>query len=264
MVCRRSHRITDAVQAGFLSYIGKGAVPVVAEEPVRVTGIAFFKGRDGRAIGKEDVQQTVVVVVEQRYSASHGFKRVPLRTDAVLELELDLRLFDDVLELDRRCGLHHRIRGPFGGSYSALPRYLMGRGQRGLGRQAGDAPQQAKGQFSSQNSGGGSSRICACNTPGGLPVGRGRCLRGFCFIAIQIKGLESTGSRQMRPVLSPSPVLRVELKVRDWRRGRPTKDTSLTARGAKSGFSAKRATQQARRSIAPPRNEPAHTNSPNP
>src|SRR5260370_27661620 len=97
VACRYSHRITDALQAGFLSYIGKGAVPVVVEEPVRVTGIAFFEGRDGRAIGKEDVQPTVIVVVEERYSASHDFKRLPLRTDRGPELDADLAYCDHSL-----------------------------------------------------------------------------------------------------------------------------------------------------------------------
>src|SRR5271169_1280172 len=77
-----SHRIADALQAGFLSYVSEGAVPVIAEEPVGVTGIVLFQRRDSRAIGKEDVEQTVVVVVEEGYSASHGFKRVALGTDA--------------------------------------------------------------------------------------------------------------------------------------------------------------------------------------
>jgi len=139
-----SHGVADALQASFLGYIGEGGIPVVAEEPVGITGIALLKRRDGRAIGKENVQQAVIVVVEDSNAAGHRFKRVPLRTDAVLELELDLRLFDDVLELDRRCGRHHRIRGLLAGNGSVRLRCLMGRGRGdrgGLSSKAKDAPQ---------------------------------------------------------------------------------------------------------------------------
>ena len=96
-----SHRVANALQAGLFRYVCESAVPVVAEEPVGITGIVFFKRGDRRAVRKEDIQQAVVVVIEERYSSSHGFKRIALRTDAVLQLELDLRFFDDVLKLDR-------------------------------------------------------------------------------------------------------------------------------------------------------------------
>jgi len=64
--------------------------------------VNFFKRRNGRAIGKKNIQQTIVVVVEQRYAASHSFKRVPTENDTVPEGELDFRLIENVLELDRR------------------------------------------------------------------------------------------------------------------------------------------------------------------
>jgi hypothetical protein len=61
-------------------------------------------------------------------------------------------------------------------------------------------------------------------------------LLGFGFIAIQIKGLESTGSLQMGRFSALC--LSVKgTKLRDWL----TKHTSLAARGARIGFSEKRA-----------------------
>jgi len=142
-----SHRIADALQAGLLRYIGEGAIAVVAEEAVGITGIALLKRWDGRAIGKENVQQALIVVVEESHSAGHGFKCVALRTDTILERELDLRLFDDVLELDPRCSRHSRIRGLFAGSGATRLGCLMGHrrwdrgGRWGLSSKAGGAPQ---------------------------------------------------------------------------------------------------------------------------
>ncbi len=154
---RYSHRIADALQSGLLGYIGEGAVSVVAVEPVVVTGIALFQRRNGRAIGKENVEQAVVVVVEDRDSAHHCFKRVALRTDAVPELELDLRLFDDVLELDGRCGWRDLTRRLFAGSRAVRLRCRVRRGcwnrscRSGLRQQAGSSPQQAQCQLNSYN-----------------------------------------------------------------------------------------------------------------
>src|SRR5208337_3112638 len=174
-----SHRIADALQAGFFGYIGEGSVPVVAKEAVVVTGIALFQRRNGRTIGKENIQQTGVVVVEDGYSSHHGFKRIVLGTDAVLKFELDLRLFDNVLKLDGRCSRHHLIRGLFASSRSAGLRCLglrclrrgswNGGGRWRLGKQAGNAPQQAKCQLRRENDSAPSGNG-AGDTRGGLPV----------------------------------------------------------------------------------------------
>lgn len=67
-------------------------------------------------------------------------------------------------------------------------------GRWGLGRQDVNAPQQAKGQLNSEKAAGDSFRIGVGDMRGLLVGMCGRCLRGFRFIAIQIKGLESTGS----------------------------------------------------------------------
>ncbi len=129
-----SHRIPDPLQARFLGYIGEGAVPIVAEEAVPVTGVGLFQRRDGRAIGEEDVEQAVVVVVEDTDSTRHGLKRVPLRTDAVLEFEFDFGLFDYIFELDRRGSWHYCLRRLFAG----------GSAWRCLSEQTGNATQQKK------------------------------------------------------------------------------------------------------------------------
>jgi hypothetical protein len=79
-----------------------------------------------------------------------------LGTDAILEFELDLRLFDDVFELDCRRGRHYLIRGLFAGSGATLLRLV--RRKWGLGK-AENAPQQAKDRLGSEREFGGSSRI---------------------------------------------------------------------------------------------------------
>jgi len=104
-------------------------------------------------LAKKNIQQTIVVVVEQRYAASHSFKRVPTQTDTVPEGELDFRLIENVLELDRRLGLPRHIARLFSGSGSLGLRCLIWcgardrSGQRSLGRKAGSSAQQAEAQL---------------------------------------------------------------------------------------------------------------------
>ena len=77
----------------------------------------------------------------------------------------------------------------------------------GLGREDVNAPQQAKGQVSSENIPVATVLESASAISGAASqLGCGRCFGGSSFIAIQIKGLESTGSLPMGPVLSPLPV----------------------------------------------------------
>ena len=61
----------------------------------------FFERRNCCSVGEEDIEQAVIVVIEESYTADHGFERVALGADAVLESELDLGCLNYVLKLDR-------------------------------------------------------------------------------------------------------------------------------------------------------------------
>src|SRR5579863_8035173 len=110
-----AHCVADAGQACFLGNIGKGSVSVIAKEPVVETGIALLQRWNFCPVRKEDVQEPIIVVVEQRNAAGHGLDRVALRTDTVLQYKIDLRWANCVFEEDGR------IRG-LARAGSVLPR----------------------------------------------------------------------------------------------------------------------------------------------
>ncbi len=70
------------------------------EEAVGVGGVGLLEGGDGGAVGEEDVEEAVVVVVEDGDAAGHGLDGVTARADAVLQLEVDAGGGEDVLEGD--------------------------------------------------------------------------------------------------------------------------------------------------------------------
>src|ERR1035441_1614842 len=64
-------------------------VAIVLEEPVGVLRRALFQSRDVGAVGEIDIEVAVVVVVEQGYSAGHGFVRMTLRRLRTVQFEVD-------------------------------------------------------------------------------------------------------------------------------------------------------------------------------
>ena len=63
-------------------YVHKRAITVVAEEAVGVLRTIFHQIGHGRAIYDVDIQQTIVVVIEDRDSAGHGLRQVLSRRAA--------------------------------------------------------------------------------------------------------------------------------------------------------------------------------------
>ena len=87
--CPDAHRVSNALQTRGLGHIGKCAVTIVAIEAVPIAGIRLFERRDCRAIGEEDIEQAVIVVVENGYSTQHCLDGIVLGADAVTKRETD-------------------------------------------------------------------------------------------------------------------------------------------------------------------------------
>jgi len=76
------------------------AVAVVLEEAVGVFRGGLLQRSDVGAVGEEDVEMAVVVVVEDGHAAGHGLRRVALGGLGAIEPEVD----GPVDEMDRRGG----------------------------------------------------------------------------------------------------------------------------------------------------------------
>ena len=102
-------------EAGLFRDIGERAVGVLVIEPVPELAVGLvgqFAIRHGivdlGAVGEEDVQPSVVVVVEQSDAASHGLDQILVRGGGVFVLEVDPGGLGDVGELHvgRGCSAH--------------------------------------------------------------------------------------------------------------------------------------------------------------
>ena len=108
---------TGTCQAGLRGHIRKVALPVVLEEAVVVLRRGLLEAADVGPVGEEDVQGTVVVVVENRDAAGHGFRSVPLGRLAAIEHKPDrhvreadgapgvLRKHEQCAGGERQCGI---------------------------------------------------------------------------------------------------------------------------------------------------------------
>ena len=61
-------------------------------------GIALFQRRDFCSIGEEDVEESIIVVVENCDTASHCLNGVALGTDTILQKKIYFGRLDCVLE----------------------------------------------------------------------------------------------------------------------------------------------------------------------
>ena len=77
-----------AGHAGCGGHISKRAIAIVAEEAVGVLRTIFHQSGHGRAVHDVNVQQPVVVVIEDRHSATHGLRQIPSRSAARASNEL--------------------------------------------------------------------------------------------------------------------------------------------------------------------------------
>jgi hypothetical protein len=67
-------------------------------------GIAFFQRWDLSSIRKEDVEESIIVVVENCDTASHRLNGVALWTNTILQNEIYFGRFDRILEDNCRIG----------------------------------------------------------------------------------------------------------------------------------------------------------------
>src|ERR1019366_633704 len=99
---RHAHRVSNPLEASTLRHIGECTIAVVAKEAIVIICVGLLQRWNGGAVGEEYVQQSIVVVIEQRNSAHHGLNGISLRADAVSKRKLDLRCFNRVFKFDPR------------------------------------------------------------------------------------------------------------------------------------------------------------------
>ena len=73
-------------ESGFRGDVGERPIAILTVEPVPVGGLTPVEPPweldrifEGAAVDEEDIEQPVIVVVEERHSAAHGFDEVLLR-----------------------------------------------------------------------------------------------------------------------------------------------------------------------------------------
>jgi hypothetical protein len=78
-------------------------------------GVALFERRDFCSIGKEDVEESIIVVVENGDTASHRLNGVALGTNTVLQNKIYFGRLDCVLE--DNCRISRLTSGGVSGQY---------------------------------------------------------------------------------------------------------------------------------------------------
>ena len=123
---RHTHRIValrHPSEAGFFRHIRECAVGVLMIKPVPKPAIGLVRKLavrhrivDLRAVGEEDVQPPIVVIVQEGHASSHSFHQVFVGSCGVFVLEIDVRGPSDIGELHVRtgCGRGHTEEKPKG------------------------------------------------------------------------------------------------------------------------------------------------------
>lgn len=100
-----SHVVADALETGFLGDVFEGSVGLLMEEAVPGFGAGFLGdgafGRrvgEGCAVGEEDVEAAIVVVVEESDAGAHGLDEVFFCSVRGLAVEDDVAGLGDVDE----------------------------------------------------------------------------------------------------------------------------------------------------------------------
>src|ERR1043165_5979796 len=106
---RRAHRVAFAAQSRALGHVLEGAVRLLMIETIPEARLGFvgpraFRHRvlKSRAGGEEEVEPTVVVVVEECDPSAHRLRQVLLRGGRGRVAEVDAGLRGDVCEADGR------------------------------------------------------------------------------------------------------------------------------------------------------------------
>ena len=100
-------RITGSCQSYFRCDIRKMAIPVVPVKTVEKFSGGLLQTREVCAIGKEQVQPPVIVVVESRNAARHCRRQEFLRARPIFEDKIDAGGSTLILEPDRSGGSGH-------------------------------------------------------------------------------------------------------------------------------------------------------------
>ena len=97
--------VAGARDAGFFGHVFKGAVGFLVVKAIPIFLAVFLRNRafgrwivDARAIGEEDVEATVVVVVEESNPRTHGLQQILFGGWGSLLLEMDAELLSHVDE----------------------------------------------------------------------------------------------------------------------------------------------------------------------
>ena len=96
-----AHAIACSGDAGFFRDVGEGAVVVVAVKTVPIVGRGFFERRNFGAVDAINVEESVVVVVEQRNAGNHRFGLVFVGCGAIARDEMEASLLGDLFKADR-------------------------------------------------------------------------------------------------------------------------------------------------------------------
>src|SRR5258708_11828351 len=97
---RDAHAVTFALDACFFGDVFKRAVSAIAVETIPVRWIALAKIGLVGAVGEEDVQPSVPIVVEQGNATRHRFNQMPLRGLRIVEDEANSSARGHILEND--------------------------------------------------------------------------------------------------------------------------------------------------------------------
>jgi hypothetical protein len=84
---RDARVVTRAGQTRRFGHVREMAVAIVAEQAIEILRRGLLQAANVGAVGEEDIQLAVVVVIEDRDAARHGLRRVPLRRFATVERE---------------------------------------------------------------------------------------------------------------------------------------------------------------------------------
>src|SRR5581483_9628404 len=107
--------LRHSAKTGTFGHIGESAVRVLVVQAIpeflagliRRLSVGHRIGELG-AVGEEDIQPAVVVVIEGGHAAAHGFDQVFVRSGGILLDEIDMALRGDVSELHAGRGLSGR------------------------------------------------------------------------------------------------------------------------------------------------------------
>ena len=87
-VVRNAHVVAGAPHPRFFSYVCEMSLAIIFEEPIGIFRRVFLQRLYVSAIGEENVEFAIVVVVKHSNTAGHGFRRMALRSLIALEFEI--------------------------------------------------------------------------------------------------------------------------------------------------------------------------------